>query len=411
MKTSLFVILFFLSFLVAVVFVTVVPQPSPHLVGDSFDYINIGTNILKGNGFSADGVTPTTYRPPVYPFLLAGIFYLFGEENWSAVRLFNAICHGTTAGVSFCLGSLFMPISWAFVLGLAVSLNPYFIFNTGFILQETLLTTLTVISFWILVKNTEEPSPITSAASGISWGLLTLNKSVSLLYPFLFLIVTIWHWSKRRRILFFQMVWIVVFIVVLIPWTIRNYLVTRRFLIVNSQMGWVFFTGTVSNQVAHWGGLPEQKAVSEEIKEKGITNPVDADSYYTKKAFKNIVNYPLKFLRLVAERVIRFVAPDRFWLIVRGYSSIGGRSFGYFLAFLVNVIVFGTVFPNLIFSIRSNQPGLFAISSGVLYCWVVYSAIFVVPRFNVSSYPLALINAFIFVRHFIQRFVYREREI
>ncbi len=111
--------------------------------------VSIGRNLVRGNGYSLDtewrtrmvygnlvqdiekkiqdpvigGARPTTLKQPVFPFLIAAVFYVFGSGNFLALFLVHSVIAGLTAvtffltfrshstliGLVFSLGFAFYP--------------------------------------------------------------------------------------------------------------------------------------------------------------------------------------------------------------------------------------------------------------------------------------------------------------
>ena len=53
--------------------------------GDSSGYEYMAVNLLAGNGFSMDGVTPTRERPPAYSVFIAAVYAIVGHERYGVV--------------------------------------------------------------------------------------------------------------------------------------------------------------------------------------------------------------------------------------------------------------------------------------------------------------------------------------
>ncbi len=93
---------------------------------DALQYPQIAVNIVSGNGYSLDGVEPTTLRPPVYPFFIAAIYALSGVDHkntliaqavlnalllfplfWLAVKVSKSVAVGMATAVLFVLHTSF----------------------------------------------------------------------------------------------------------------------------------------------------------------------------------------------------------------------------------------------------------------------------------------------------------------
>lgn len=68
-----------LAFAAALLFVFAYPLPSVH--DDAVGYLSSARHVAAGHGFTQDGVTPAVYRPPLFPVLLGGWFFLTGTSS------------------------------------------------------------------------------------------------------------------------------------------------------------------------------------------------------------------------------------------------------------------------------------------------------------------------------------------
>ena len=72
----------------------VLATPDYRLVHDARDYHNHAVSIASGHGFALSYGRPTAFRPPAYPYFLAGVYKLGGFEQRAtrveAARIANA---------------------------------------------------------------------------------------------------------------------------------------------------------------------------------------------------------------------------------------------------------------------------------------------------------------------------------
>src|SRR5262245_26684557 len=57
----------------------------PIHIWDEKDYNPLAINLVEHGEFAFTPGTPTSLRPPLYPALVAGVYRLFGLENFAAV--------------------------------------------------------------------------------------------------------------------------------------------------------------------------------------------------------------------------------------------------------------------------------------------------------------------------------------
>jgi 4-amino-4-deoxy-L-arabinose transferase-like glycosyltransferase len=187
-----------------------VHNPTFHSGGsDAPAYILIADNLLHGRGFSYNA--PTAFRPPLYPLILAGAMAVFGKLWVVAVRLLQF-----AAGICGCF-----LCAWAAedIFGergkwtalLAGLFLPTLIFVTAQALTESLAAFFTSLFLFCLVRRRPW-------GMGASVGLASLIRFNS---PPMVL-VGAWH---LRRDPIKAAIPVVVTILFLMPWLIRNYMV------------------------------------------------------------------------------------------------------------------------------------------------------------------------------------------
>jgi hypothetical protein len=83
-----------------------IPTPQSEEIGFGWEYGNIATALVRGKGFANPfGVEsgPTAWMPPLFVFLMAGIFYLFGIKSISAIWAILFIKYIAIAACSYFL--------------------------------------------------------------------------------------------------------------------------------------------------------------------------------------------------------------------------------------------------------------------------------------------------------------------
>ena len=219
----------------------------------------IATHVVLGHGYlnpynPAADAKPTAISPPFYPYLVAGVYEVFGLESHMAFGVLyaiNIVCVAlTAAGVYVLAYWLFgkMAARWSILLFL---LYPAFGRNAAS-LWDTLPSLAGFI--WIVVwckhmQRTRSATPGRIFALGIALGLLALAHLTPVLtYPFLITMAvgktTFGNWFKMSAISF------IAFVLMLIPWQIRDYHVFGRFFIVRDNFPLEMYVG---NQPGTYG--------------------------------------------------------------------------------------------------------------------------------------------------------------
>lgn len=209
----------------------------PHSAGDEPRYTVPAINMLAGHGFSADvqePYLPSEHTVPLYPVFIAAIYAVFGEHN-VAVRIAQSAIDLITcllvAFVSFNLAPPWLKRSAAMSALIIYGCLSWFTVSwTRYILTETLAIFLTMLAVAISIqamRNRPRRWLIVGAICGVA--LLTRGDSVLLVLAFgLFLTLRIARWrspeSVTALLLFCSAI-----LLVLAPWTVRNYIAFGKF--------------------------------------------------------------------------------------------------------------------------------------------------------------------------------------
>ncbi|MGB9402580.1 MAG: glycosyltransferase family 39 protein [Candidatus Acidiferrales bacterium] len=197
-----------------------------------FETGRIARSIAAGHGYANPMLVetgPTAWMTPIYPYLLAGVFKLFGiysEKSALAILSVNSLFSALICIPVFYITQRSFGRSVAVAASWLWALWPYSIYIAGAFVWETCLSALllAILFLWSLKLN-EQPAPNHIwLGFGMLWGLSALTNSSTLsLFPFL----TAWAlsplWKNRQR--WFSSAALATFglILVLLPWQIRNY--------------------------------------------------------------------------------------------------------------------------------------------------------------------------------------------
>lgn len=196
-----------------------------HPEGDERDYVYDSEIILEQGPLMMGPIDFKTFVGPGYPWLLALSKWIGGE---TAIVWINALLAALTVLLIFRIGRLFMQTPWAeFAAIWAILYVPYTLY-VGTLLKESLLQFLVIWSFYLVFK-------------------LRIRFTLKLAVLFAFALTYLVHTDERY--LFFFPVYILTFIyhkativqklkrvgaiigffiLLCLPWTIRNYIVFER---------------------------------------------------------------------------------------------------------------------------------------------------------------------------------------
>jgi 4-amino-4-deoxy-L-arabinose transferase-like glycosyltransferase len=208
-------------------------------VHDERDYDQLAVSILERGEFGFSPGELTSIRPPLYPVFLAGVYSVFGAQNYQAVRAVQIVLSLATTGMVYLLARRLYDQHVALAAAAIHCLYPSLIGATNLVLTETLFTLL-VCAFLILVqRHVQAPSRWTLAAAGVVLGLAALTRSVLWLFPPFALLVLIATGPEKRLTQRFASAaaLLVGFAITLAPWTIRNTQLQQTFVTVDVMGG------------------------------------------------------------------------------------------------------------------------------------------------------------------------------
>lgn len=220
----------------------------------------IADSIVHGHGFGSplfEDTGPTAWMTPVYPYLVAGVFELFGTyTKTSAIVLLalNALLSALVCILVFFIARLSFGDRVAKWSGWAWAFCPYGIYFPVERIWETWLATLLLCLLFLITLHLENESRWSRwIGFGVLWGLAALT-SPALLSVLPFLAGWVIYRRHRRGLRWFavNLVAAIAFIAVVAPWFIRNYQVFHRVIPFRDNMGIVLRLGTRGN-TSYWG--------------------------------------------------------------------------------------------------------------------------------------------------------------
>jgi 4-amino-4-deoxy-L-arabinose transferase-like glycosyltransferase len=218
---------------------------------DPYDFGAMGKSLVEGHGFAPFG-NLIERRAPLYPIMIAGIYFLFGEQS-TLVLIAQAFLLAASCVVVFDIGRRVFNVRTGYIAAVLCALNPMLLRYVGDLQLETLLTFLFVASLWTTVRFVERPSLSWGILLGACIALACLTKSVALPYPFLFAGgVLLIAWLRRRRGQPARVPWaplasiFLVMFALIAPWTARNWVATGgHFVLLSSGTSDAFLRGYI----------------------------------------------------------------------------------------------------------------------------------------------------------------------
>lgn len=317
------------------------------LFPDGKEYDALGLSLANGSGYEQHHV-PDTSRPPGYPFFLAAVYALFGHSI-IAVKVLQSILDAAACVMILLIGERLFMRRVGVIAGCLAAGYPFLVVYTGFMLSEGLFIFLSTVFLYTLVRLRETFSLRWVAAAGLVLGVMNLTRPVTLLLPaalFGWLWIEVGSTRRAGMIAGLLTLWM---LVPIIPWTVRNYLVTHSFILIDDHLWETLYAGN-NHAILH---DPEKIG--------GWVQPVNVDDYRGESlAFiqHTLVHEPLEWVRLEWHKL------HRFWSIVPTSSRTTERET------IISLCSYGLLLPfcaaGLARSLKLPQP------PWVLVTWILY---------------------------------------
>jgi hypothetical protein len=229
-----------------------------------FELGHVAKSIASGQGFSSPlrflDTGPTVWFTPIYPYLVAGIFKIWGiYTDASKLVIMTLNCAFASLTVIPIFGSaqrtfgknIAVGASWAWVF-----LPTALFFPITWIWDTAMAALFLALIFWATLAVKDAKAVLPWAGYGALWAVgVLVNPSVLSLLPFL-LGWAVWE-SRRASASWgkFAAATLLVFAIGLVPWTVRNYLVFGKVIVLRSNFGlelWLGNNPAVPDTISAW---------------------------------------------------------------------------------------------------------------------------------------------------------------
>jgi len=340
---------------------------------DTPDYDELALNVLSGAGFVSHdnwhGFAMHSWRPPLYSFFLAAIYGLWGYGH-AAVQFVQAGIGAATVVLVWLLARRFGPAaSWS--AALFASVYGPLVSISSEIMSECIFTFWVLLALWALGDEKRRWNYI--AVGGVAVALAALTRPVGLLLLPAFAFAELYAQGRAawRPILWAALV----ALVVIAPWTARNFMVHGTLVPISTHGGFIIARSNAAEpawrQESGWG-------IDRQVFERMPTE-VERDRFWLRQGREFIALNPGTYLRLVGERFLRF------WYFFTPAYNVW---FALLLPFFAAGFWRNSRRPGFLF------PSVFIALSTLVFCAILYGS----TRFRLPLEPLFIAYAAVFLR-------------
>lgn len=350
---------------------------------------------------------PTSWCPPVYPWLMSLAYRAFGFDTQgalTAVALFNIFCRAACAAALFVLGRQLFDRNVGVIAALIFLMHPMFLHVVDSVWDNYLALTmfLWLLCWAIRLSRTDENTLSNIAVLGGALGILLLtNTSYALACPAIVLLACAGQAWRRKAVM--AAVSALAAVLVLLPWTIRNERTFDRLFLVRDNANVELW---LTNQPCSYGWM---------------TLAV-LDSHPSRKASERrlvLEEGENRYFALCGRRFAEeyHAAPGRFWFlcgerVIHAFINDTGRSGAYVWhgfdidRYCINAFVATAGLAGAWMLWRLKQPGLFLLGIALLSI----APYFVTQLYNRYAMPLRAILV-LFAANLIVQLIPRLRPV
>ena len=198
------------------------------LRNDANEFQSIVKNLISRQTFSLDSEPPfypTNFRTPIYPFWLAIIYLIFG--SFKPAIFIGAIVFAFSAPLVYLIAKEIFSEKISFFSALIFAVEPWALFQSGFIVAEQIFMPVFLLSIFLFCRYLKLNNPFYLYYTSFSLGITALIRPIALFFISIFLFLTFLLELKVsvKSAFKYSALSLLVFVLVLSPWLIRNKIV------------------------------------------------------------------------------------------------------------------------------------------------------------------------------------------
>jgi 4-amino-4-deoxy-L-arabinose transferase-like glycosyltransferase len=216
---------------------------------DGVEFEQLARSLVEHGRYAIGNGAPTSFRAPGLPFLVAGVYAVAGSGNYLAAHVALCVIGALVVLPTYILGRGLAGRMAAMSSAALVAVIPNIAYYSIHFSSEPLYTLALLSSLAMLVSSMLRERSCLTMLSGILLGVAALARPVGV-YFVPFFAAALWvafpHRQAARAVLLFT----AGTAIAVVPWTVRNYLVHDRLLLIASNGGSTFW-GSNNSVIAH----------------------------------------------------------------------------------------------------------------------------------------------------------------
>lgn len=368
--------------------------------GDPAFYHYAASALAGGDGYLDLGGEPSARWPPVFPFVLAPFYALFGSDPLTG-EIVNAVIGAACVPLIFLLVRRIFGRREGLIAAALLAVFPGQILYADLLLAETLFAFELLVFFLLLAVLS--PSWRSAALLGVVIGLAALTRGEGIFLPVVMLAV--WWPALSKPALVRRLAVVAAgMVLVIAPWTVRNAIELDTFIPIANNSGATLWAG--HNPDAFGGAMyatPDLITVPQTAEPGSPQAAIDQDRFLRDEALEFMVENPLDELKLIPLKLIHLNRGDSrivdIWLnqVTPGDPKpVGGNTrigMNLVLDFAYYALLALTILAVILFGRAGwRQPVLRGIYTLGIIALVLYGFVFYGnPRYRAPLEPLMIV--------------------
>lgn len=371
------------------------------------------------------------FRAPLYPYFLGLVYAIFGDGP-NAIRIIQSIIGSLSCALIYLIALKLSNKKVALIAGLISSIYPIFIYFDNELLIANIFIFLTLLLFYMTIRTKPGPKSGRIYLIGLICGLAAIARPTILLFLPIVIFYLLFYISKRKRFNWNKCVQILVMLAglftVILPITIRNYIVGKDLVLISYQGGVNFWIGNNAQADGKTAGAPgyyksyeayedNVKFSSEKVAEDALgrtLKPSEISSYWYDQGFDFIMHHPGDFIKLDLKKLYYSwnayeIQSNRDIYSQREYSSL----FSILLWHNILGFPFGIIAPLALaglFILFRKWNSKYLLLLGIIAVFqIILVTFFVTSRFRAPMLPYSIILAAMTIDYAIRNFKKKSR--
>jgi len=355
----------------------------------------IARSIALGQGFSSPTDLPTgpsAWAPPVYPYILAGVFKLFGVYSqlsaW-VILTFNSVFSALTCLTLYRIAERIYRVRVARATAWTWALFPYAIYwPVRVVWEQSLSAFLLSLALWITLSMADQELPRRRdwIGLGVLWGVIALTNTALLsLLPFC-LIYLVRRLPRRLPGLAGAGLCVLAAVVVVTPWLARNYSVFGKFVFVRDNLPLEMHLANNDRATGLWTRSQHPGNDADAMRRFQQLGELAFMEQMQREVREFVREHPTEFVRFTLDRFVYFWIGPPQANIVGGYDLMIARH----VAFLLPALA---AFAGLWLMLRQRKPGGLLLASFLLIYPLPYYLVNPFPRYKHAIEPEMILLA------------------